>query len=82
MKAKFINENNDDNIWIDDMNDKLKELYNKYKAISSDIRHIKAAKDIAKLHKISYKDILKNYTPSNNLKGEKSWDKNGNIITL
>lgn len=68
-----------DNQWQDDMYSLLKKLYKSNSAMDSNTRHIKAAKEIAKQYKIKYQDILKNYTPSDNLRGVKSWDKNGNI---
>ena len=55
-------------------------LRKKFIAASDNIITIKAAKNIAKKYKINYKDILKNITPNNNLSGDKTWDKNGNII--
>lgn len=57
----------------------LKSLRNQYLAMDSDTRHIKAAKQVAKKFKMKYQDILKEYTPSNNIKGVKTWDKQGNI---
>jgi len=54
-----------------------KELYKK--VLGSNTRTIKAAKEIAKQYKIKYQDILKTIKPDNNLAGEKTWDKDGNI---
>jgi len=51
----------------------------KYPAKTSNMRYIDAAKIVAKKFKIKPKDILKHYTPSNNIAKDKTWDKEGNI---
>ena len=47
--------------------------------MSSNTKSIKAAKEIAKQYKIKFQDILKTIKPDNNISGEKTWDKDGNI---
>jgi len=64
---------------MDEMYYEIKNQYKKYPAKSSNLRHIDAAKIIAKKYKIKYQSILKNYNPTNNIQGEKTWDENGNI---
>lgn len=59
----------------------LKKFYKEKPAMSSDRRHIEVAKVIAKKYKIKYQDLLKQYTPSRNINGEKYWDKNGEIVS-
>ena len=69
---------------VDELNDDMYSLYKsfskKFPAMSSDAKRIKAAKELAKKYKLKYQEILKNYTPSNNLEGDQSWDKEGNIV--
>lgn len=48
-------------------------------AASSNQKRIKAVKEIAKQHKLLYAELLKLYTPDNNIDKDKTWDKNGNI---
>lgn len=55
------------------------DLRKKYPAGSGDFLTIKASKDVAKKIKIPYQDVLKLFKPDNNISGEKTWDKNGNI---
>lgn len=62
-----------------DFRDMKSFLRKQYKAMNSNERAIKAAKLIAKEFKISFKEILKQEVPDNNISG-KSWDKDGNII--
>ena len=59
----------------------LKKFYKEKPAMSSDRRHIEVAKILAKKYKIKYQDLLKQYTPSRNINGEKYWDKNGEIVS-
>ena len=63
----------------DDLYNIKKSLRKKYTAMSSDSITIKAAKEVAKIHKIKYQDILKNQTPDRNLQGEQYWDSDGNL---
>lgn len=42
---------------------------------------IKAAAKIAKQHGVRRKDVLATLTPSGNISGSKTWDKEGNVIT-
>lgn len=60
----------------------VKILRKKYLVASNNKIYITAAKTIAKKYKIKFQDILKMYLPSNNLDKDKSWDTNGNIITV
>lgn len=73
----------DDEKW-ENIQDEIAELKREYRksmpAASDNFKTIKAVKEIAKKYKCSFKEILSRYTPSNNIQGDKSWDKNGNII--
>ena len=62
-----------------DLYDLKKSFRKKFTAMSSNQIMIKAAKEISKKYKIAVKEILKKETPDNNLKGDKTWDKEGNI---
>jgi hypothetical protein len=42
--------------------------------LSDDALIIRAAKQLAKEHKVRFQDILKTVTPSRNLKNDKYWD--------
>jgi hypothetical protein len=81
----FLNENlnkgnlNESTDWNDDMYSTKKILRKKYLAKSDDEITIEAAKQVAKQHKMKYQDILKTYKPSQNIRGSKTWDKDGNI---
>lgn len=82
FKEYPINETKKDINWDDierDVNSLKKELYKKYKAMSSNAITIKASKEISKEYKISFKEILKRYKPDNNIFKDKSWDKEGNL---
>ncbi len=61
------------------MSSEMSNLRKKYKAMATNQITIKAASTVAKQFKIKPKDILKYYIPSNNIRGEKTWDKEGNI---
>ena len=78
--TKILNEDIDLKKLNNDLYSEERILRKKFIAASDNIITIKAAKNIAKKYKINYKDILKNITPNNNLSGDKTWDKNGNII--
>lgn len=56
-----------------------KSLRRKFPAMSSNELTIKAAKIVAKEHKIKYQDVLKLVSPDDNLQGTKTWDKEGNL---
>jgi len=70
----------------DDINSEMyslrKTFYKKFPVMSSNQRTIKAAKEISNKFKLPIKEILKTQNPDNNIKGDKSWDKEGNIISL
>lgn len=66
--------------WSGDFYSARKSLTKKYPAMTSNQKSIKAAKEVAKTYKISYKDILKTIDPDNNIRGDKSWDRDGNVI--
>jgi hypothetical protein len=57
-------------------------LRNTFPAKPSDELTILAAKQIAEEEDVRYQDILKTITPSNNIVGGKSWNKDGNIIRV
>jgi len=40
------------------------------------------AKECAKKYRVKFKDLLKTRTPGNNIIGQKTWDKKGNIYKL
>lgn len=82
MKFKeYIDEKTEldmDNV-LSDVKELRKSLYAKYKAMDSNTRTIKAAKQIAKQYKIKYTEILKLFKPDNNIAGAKTWDSTGII---
>ena len=78
----FLNENVDRSVWNDDFYSEKKSLSKKYLAKPMDEIAIEAAKKVAKMHKIKFQDILKDETPSGNIRGSKSWDREGNIIVV
>lgn len=73
----FLTESNN---WENDLYDTKKSLKRKYLAKPDDEITIEAAKQVAKQYKIKYQEILKTLTPSPNIKGAKTWDRDGNVI--
>jgi len=73
----FLDEANMDDV-LRDFQDKIREL-RKFPAMGSNTKSIKAAKEVAKQYKIKYQEILKTIKPDNNIAGEKTWDKDGNL---
>ena len=43
---------------------------------------IENAKSCAKKYKVKFQDLLKTIRPGNNFNGQKSWNKDGNVIKL
>jgi hypothetical protein len=76
---EFINESQEEILWQDDFYSEKKSIRKKSPAKSSNAVTIEAAKNVAKRYKIKFQDILKDQTPDNNIAGEKTWDKLGNI---
>ena len=70
-----------DNI-MDAVYSEKRMLRKKFIGFSDNALTIQAAKIVSKELKVKLSDILKLYTPSNNLQNDKSWDKNGKIINI
>ena len=71
-----------ENSWSQDFYDLKSSLRKQFKAKPNDEITIEAAKQIAKIYKIKFQEILKTIQPDNNISGAKSWDKTGNIIKV
>lgn len=62
-----------------DVSDVKKSLRKKYMAASSNNLTVKAAKQVAKERKLKFQGILKLFTPSDNMSGDVTWDKEGEL---
>ncbi len=68
---------------LDDMYSSKKQLRKKYSAKCDDEITIQAAKEVATEYNVDFKEILKMYKPSGNIRGSKSWDQSsGKVITV
>lgn len=64
-----------------DVKTEKKALRKQFPAMSDNEMTIKAAAKIAKKNNVTRKTVLATLKPANNIKGEKTWDKEGNVFT-
>ena len=71
----------DENPYEWDVKTEKKALCKQFPAMSDNEMTIKAAAKIAKKNNVTRKTVLATLKPANNIKGEKTWDKEGNVFT-
>ena len=64
-----------------DVKTEKKALRKQFPEMSDNEMTIKAAAKIAKKNNVTRKTVLATLKPANNIKGEKTWDKEGNVFT-
>lgn len=80
-KHKVYKMQEDENPYEWDLKVAKKAISKKYPDLTDNEVTIKAASEIAKKNKVTRKEVLSTFKPSTNRKGEKTWDKEGNVIT-
>lgn len=63
-----------------DVKTEKKALRKQFPAMSDNELTIKAATKVAKKHGVGRKEVLASFKPSNNIKGEKTWGKDGKVF--